>query len=99
MKQARVRAGLTQADLARRAGTTQSTIARLEAGKVSPRLETLDRLIEACGFALDVTISEPNTHDIGLALSNAKLTPEQRMERFTSGLQFARELRDAGRTS
>src|SRR5438094_9586130 len=34
--------GLTQAELARRMGATQSTVARLEAGGVEPRIDTLD---------------------------------------------------------
>ena len=41
MLKARLEAGLTQAEVAERAGTTQSAIARLEGGSVSPTVETL----------------------------------------------------------
>lgn len=46
---ARARAGLTQAQLAERMHTTQSTIARLESGKSMPSLRTLARYAEATG--------------------------------------------------
>ncbi|MCS7105132.1 MAG: CBS domain-containing protein [Thermofilaceae archaeon] len=43
----RKKAGLTQAELARRAGVSQSLIARVEAGTVNPRLSTLTRIYNA----------------------------------------------------
>lgn len=46
---ARGRAGLTQADVAQRMGTTQSVIARLEGGKRAPSLRTVQRYAEAVG--------------------------------------------------
>jgi DNA-binding XRE family transcriptional regulator len=46
---ARVRAGLTQAQLAKRMGTTQSAIARLEGGKRLPSMTTLKRYAQATG--------------------------------------------------
>lgn len=46
---ARARAGLSQAQLAERMHTTQSTIARLESGKSLPSLRTLTRYAEATG--------------------------------------------------
>ena len=51
---ARTAAKLTQAELARRLGTTQSAIARLEGGKVSPSFATLRRYAEATGTRLTV---------------------------------------------
>jgi len=51
---ARARAGLSQAQLAQRMGTTQSAIARLEGGKVMPSLVTLRRYAEATGSRLSV---------------------------------------------
>ena len=46
---ARTRAGLTQADVAQRMGTTQSTVARLEAGKAAPSLRSVQRYAQAVG--------------------------------------------------
>lgn len=51
---ARTAAKLTQAELARRLGTTQSAVARLEGGRVSPSLETFRRYAEATGTRLTV---------------------------------------------
>ena len=46
---ARVRAGLTQAELAERMGTTQSAVARIERGKRLPSVKTLLRYADATG--------------------------------------------------
>ena len=51
---ARTAAKLTQAELARRLGTTQSAVARLEGGGVSPSFATLRRYAEATGSRLTV---------------------------------------------
>ena len=51
---ARTAAKLTQTELARRLGTTQSAIARLEGGGVSPSISTLRRYAEATGTRLTV---------------------------------------------
>ena len=54
MIRARSEAGLSQAALAERMGTTQSAIARLEGGRVSPSVETLRRYGVAVGKRLRV---------------------------------------------
>jgi predicted nucleotidyltransferase/DNA-binding XRE family transcriptional regulator len=46
---ARLEAGLTQAELAARAGTSQPAVARYERGSVAPTLSTFERLLAACG--------------------------------------------------
>ncbi len=51
---ARAHAGLTQAELARRMGTTQSVIARLEGGKTKPSVATLEKLAAATGTRLKI---------------------------------------------
>jgi len=53
---ARTAAKLSQAELAKRIGTTQSAIARLEGGGVSPSLSTLRRYAEATGTKLQVQL-------------------------------------------
>jgi len=56
MVAARLRAGLSQAALARRMGTGQSAIARLESGRGSPSFTTLRKLAEATGARLTVRL-------------------------------------------
>ena len=53
---ARMNANLSQAELARRIGTTQSAIARLEGGGVSPSISTLRRYAEATGSRLEINL-------------------------------------------
>jgi transcriptional regulator with XRE-family HTH domain len=52
---ARGRAGLSQAELAKRMKTTQSTIARLESGRGHPSTRTLTRLAKATGHRLKIS--------------------------------------------
>lgn len=57
LKRARGRAGLSLRELARRAGTSHSTLLAYEQGKKVPSVETFLRIIGACGFALDLDLS------------------------------------------
>ncbi|MGH2829698.1 MAG: helix-turn-helix domain-containing protein [Vicinamibacterales bacterium] len=50
--------GVSQSELARRIGSTQPSIARLEAGGVTPSLETLDRIATAFGLDLIVRFDQ-----------------------------------------
>ena len=52
---ARQRAGLSQAELAKRMKTTQSTIARLESGRGMPSTRTLGRFAKATGHRLKIS--------------------------------------------
>ena len=65
---ARAKAGLTQAELAARIGTTQSAVARLEApsGKHSPSIATLRRYASALGYKVQVRlVKEPAFRSTG----------------------------------
>ena len=53
---ARARAGLSLRVLAERAGTSHATLAAYEAGRVVPRVDTLDRILRAAGFATDIAL-------------------------------------------
>ncbi len=53
----RTAAGLTQTELARRMGTTQSAIARVESGGSTPTLDLLDRVGRAVGVEITLTVS------------------------------------------
>lgn len=54
--EARARAGLTQAQVAERMGTTQSVVARLEGGRSAPTWKTLQRYASATGSRLRVSL-------------------------------------------
>src|SRR5438045_562865 len=53
----RNRAGLTQGELARKMGTTQPVVARLESGRSRPSMRTLERLAEATGSRLLISFA------------------------------------------
>jgi transcriptional regulator with XRE-family HTH domain len=53
---ARTRANLTQAEVAEKMGTSQSTVARLESGAAKPSLATLQRYAKATGARLKITL-------------------------------------------
>ena len=53
----RNRAGLTQEDLARKMGTTQPVVARLESGRSRPSIRTLERLADATDSRLLISFA------------------------------------------
>jgi transcriptional regulator with XRE-family HTH domain len=57
LREARDRAGLTQAALAAAAGTSQATVSAYESGRKTPSVTTLDRLLAASGMRLRATAS------------------------------------------
>ncbi len=59
MIEARLRAGLTQEELATRMRTSRTVIARLESGRVLPSTRTLERLAAATGSRLKISF-EPS---------------------------------------
>jgi transcriptional regulator with XRE-family HTH domain len=56
---ARLRSGLTQAELAEASGVTDETISRIERGRYEPAVSTLFRLAEALDISLDRLAGEP----------------------------------------
>jgi len=95
VSEARKRARLTQAELAERAGTTQSAIARLESGRTSPSLEQVERLMRLCGFQLIVELAPYDDSDIVQAEALLKADIGDRLDRLDATIQFANELREA----
>ena len=59
---ARTEAGLTQAQLATRMGTSQSVIARMEGGKAQPSTTTLKKLAAATGTRLRISFEPAERH-------------------------------------
>jgi transcriptional regulator with XRE-family HTH domain len=103
LKQARAKAGLTQAELAARLDTSQPVVARLESGRANPRLETFLKAIAATGHDLRVDL-EPTGYppiDESLIVGNLRYLPADRLRRFLSFYEGARKiagsaLRDRG---
>jgi len=57
VREARRRAGLTQAQLAERAGVAKSTVGRIESGARVPSTEMVERLVRAAGLEATVSLS------------------------------------------
>jgi transcriptional regulator with XRE-family HTH domain len=88
VKEARRRAGLSQAELAARVGTTQSAIARLESGATAPSLERVTDLVRACGFDLEVELVPRDDAAVAAARRNRHLTLEERLQKATDVAAF-----------
>ncbi len=82
IREARLRAGLTQYELAARTGRDRSVIARWEQGTVAPSAETLVELVRACGFDLPLELVPYESSDAARLRKNALLSPERRVQRF-----------------
>jgi transcriptional regulator with XRE-family HTH domain len=95
VREARRRAELTQAELAARVGTTQSAIARLEAGATSPSLARIDDLVRACGLSLAVGLSTVDEDEWQRARRNLALTPDQRVRNMLAAARFVEAARRA----
>ena len=101
---ARTRAGLSQRELAQRAGTSQSAVARIESGAVSPSFATAQRLVTACGQELRLSLAPAGTSDPvvdaykrdvdrTLLRENLRKTVEQRLAQMEAFRKSAERLR------
>ncbi|MDQ3659574.1 MAG: helix-turn-helix domain-containing protein [Actinomycetota bacterium] len=77
IKLARLEGGLSQRELARRAGTSQATMSAYETGRKSPSLETLSRIVRAAGQDLRIRLERLDDHDEWAAAYEASLPPDQ----------------------
>jgi ribosome-binding protein aMBF1 (putative translation factor) len=93
LREARRRAGLSQAALARQARKPTSVVGRWERDEVAPSFETLRAMIRACGFELRFTLAAADdTQDAAIerALS---LTPGERLAQLEETAAFLAEAR------
>jgi transcriptional regulator with XRE-family HTH domain len=98
VREARRRAGLTQAELASRAGTTQSAIARWESGRTAVSLDDVRRLVCLCGFALEVMLVPRDDSDMAQAARLATLSGRERMDRHARVIRQLAAVRQAGKS-
>lgn len=100
LRNARLRAGLTQAELARRAGRHQSAIARWESGRATPSFETLRELVRACGLELVYGLANGDHSYLEYVDRQLALAPAERLSEAAArantlrGLTPAFEARD-----
>jgi transcriptional regulator with XRE-family HTH domain len=85
---ARRRAAITQAELARKLSVPQSQISRWERGAVVPSLETLQRIVRACGLALVVGVA---TRDDSYDLFVSRALDRSPAERIADAVVRERE--------
>ena len=81
LREARLRAGLTQAELEERSGKDRASIARWERDDVAPAFETLRQLLRACEFDLALVPFVRPREDEEIA-EQLRLTRKERVERF-----------------
>lgn len=81
IREARHDAGLTQKRLAELAGTTQSAVARYETARTLPDIDTLHRLLAACGRRLVLRAVPIDPVDLRQLRESMELTPAEREDR------------------
>ena len=81
LREARLAAGLTQRNLSERAATTQSAVARYETARALPDIDTLQRLLTACGRRLEFTAVAIDERDLRRSRESLAMTPRQLVER------------------
>jgi len=87
IREARLRAGLTQTELAERTGRDRSVVARWEQSVVAPSLETLLELIRACGFDLPLELVPYDDDRVARLQKNLLLSPERRVRRLLTAVE------------
>jgi uncharacterized protein len=97
LRQARFDANLSQVDLATRAGTSQSALARYETGAALPTLPTLERLLGACGRRLEIQ-TPPAQPSASITSIRSQLGPQaNKLRRQRRRLLDAAEKHGVGR--
>ena len=83
IRDARLEAGLSQAELAHRLGVTQPVVARLEKTGSDPRIKTLERVAAVLGRRVEIAL-EPGLPEVDETQirRNLRLTPTQRLEQL-----------------
>lgn len=91
IREARLRAGLTQTDLGERTGTDRAQIARWERDAVAVGFDTLRDHLRACGYDINTTLIPHNPEPDHELHETLQLTPKERIERNQKLLATARK--------
>jgi predicted transcriptional regulator len=93
LSRARHRASLTQRELAKRAKVAQPVIARIETSRAVPRVDTMDRLLTACGETLEALPRLGVGVDRTLIHEMLRMTPEDRITAAAAASRGLAEIR------
>ena len=88
MREARLRAGLTQTELGALLGKSQSVIARWERGDVSPSLETVREVVRACGLDLTFFMSKFDDSNVSIIDQHLQMTTAERFSDLMARVRF-----------
>jgi transcriptional regulator with XRE-family HTH domain len=96
IREARLRAGLSQRELARRLHTSHAAISRWENGVVSPTWETVLEAARVCGLEVRVNLVDRDDDEIPRLRERLRRTPADRLADLTTFVTFAQHARAAG---
>lgn len=82
IREARRRAGLTQAELAERISTAQPNVARWESADMSPSVDVLTRVVQACGLDLLVRLVPRESGEWTAVEDSEQTSLDQRLEKL-----------------
>ena len=88
VREARRRSGLTQTELARRAGVPKSTVGRIESGARSPSTRMVERLVHAAGLRVSASLAEPDPATDAMFERSLRRSPKERLEDATRVARF-----------
>lgn len=86
LREARLRADLSQTALAQCSGKDRVQIARYESGAVAPSVDTLSDLVHACGFDLSLELRPVCESGFEVLSELHQLSPERRVDRMLEQL-------------
>jgi transcriptional regulator with XRE-family HTH domain len=82
IREARLRAGLSQQELAAKSGKDRTVIARWEQGVVAPSIDTLVELLRSCGFDIPLELVPYDPGPDERIREIQILSPERRLDRL-----------------
>ena len=98
IREARLRSGISQRSLARRAGTSQAAISRIERGLEQPTFERLEQILAGLGWRPSISLEPIAEHDAEprRLYEAERVDPSTRLEGGLNLIEFASELALAG---